>query len=68
MRMLRREAARRGTSVAGVVREAIDSLVREDRAARRRAAEALFRVGAPVADWQVMKREIEAAHLEGGAR
>ena len=66
MRELRREASERGTSVASIVREAIDLRLREDRPARLRAAEALFRVGAPVADWETMKREIEDAHLGDG--
>jgi len=66
--LLRREAKRRGISVAKLVREAIDLLLREDREARLRAAEALFQVGAPTADWPQMKQEIEAGHLEGTQR
>jgi hypothetical protein len=60
--VLRREAAERRTSVAGIVREAIDLMLNEDRPARLRAAEALFRVDASVADWQHMKRQIEESH------
>lgn len=50
--------------MARLVREAIELLLKEDRQARMRAAEALFQVGAPVADWPEMEREIEAAHLK----
>ena len=60
--LLRREAERRGVPVARLVREAIDLLLQEDRQARLRAAEALFQVEAPIADWDQMKREIEEAH------
>lgn len=61
LHLLRREAKRRGVSVARLVREAIDRLQAEDRHAKVQAAEALFRVDAPVADWAEMKREIERA-------
>ena len=64
MALLRREARRRGLPVAHLVREAIDLLLEEDRRARLQAAEALFQVGAPVADWERMKREIEAGRLD----
>ena len=63
--LLRREAERRGVSVARLVREAIDLLLQEDRQARLRAAEALFQVEAPIADWDQMKREIEEAQRSG---
>lgn len=66
MRLLRQEAEMRGASVAALVREAIDLLLAQDRQARLRAAEALFRVEAPVADWPAMEREIEAAYLDAG--
>ncbi len=65
VQLLRREAERRGVSVARLVREAIDLLLQEDRQARLRAAEALFQVEAPIADWDQMKREIEEAHRSG---
>jgi hypothetical protein len=65
MQVLRREAAERGTTVADVVRTAIDSLLYEDRPARLRAAETLFGVGASVADWATMKGQIEEAHTTG---
>ncbi len=59
----RQEAQRRRVSIAQLVREAVD-LLQQDREARIQAAEALFRVEAPVADWKDMKREIEAAYLD----
>ena len=68
MRELRREASERGTTVAGVVRAAIDLMLTEDRPARLRAAEALFRVDASVADWSRIKREIEEAYLANPER
>lgn len=61
LHLLRREAKRRGVSVAQLVREAIDLLQAENRHAKVQAAEALFQVEAPIADWVEMKREIEAA-------
>ena len=66
LQLLRQEAQRRGVSVAQIAREAIDLMLKEDRQARLLAAEALFQVEAPVADWGAMKREIEETHLEGG--
>jgi len=63
LQLLRQEAGRRGVSVAQLIREAIDLLLAQDRQARVQAAEALFRVEAPVADWERMKREIEEACL-----
>jgi len=64
MRLLREEAQRRGISVAQLVREAIESSLIGDRKARVQAAEELFKVEAPVAEWPEMKKEIEEAHLE----
>ena len=68
LRSLRAEAERRGVSIAQIVREAIALLLHEDRQARMKAAEALLRVGAPVADWPEIERDIEAAHLKGSTR
>ena len=62
LELLRWEAARRETSVAELVREAIDLLLAQDKQARMQAAEALCQVEAPVADWEQIKREIEEAH------
>jgi len=39
-------------------------LLKEDKEARMQAAEKLFKVGAPVADWDQMEQQIEEAHLE----
>lgn len=64
MQLLRQEARQRGMSVAQLVREAIELLLMQDRQARIQAAEALFQIEAPVADWLEMKQEIEEAHLE----
>ncbi|MDR7551218.1 MAG: ribbon-helix-helix protein, CopG family [Armatimonadota bacterium] len=61
LKMLREEADRRGTSVARLVREAIEARLQHDREARLQAAQALFRVGAPVADWPHMEQEIAEA-------
>lgn len=55
---LRREAERHGISLGEAVRQAIDLWLEEDHQARQQAAEVLFHVGAPVADWEQMKAEI----------
>lgn len=68
LRILRGEADRRGVSVGHIVREAIELLMREDRQARMQAAEALFRIGAPVADWPEMEREIAAGLIQEGSQ
>ncbi len=54
--------------VARLVREAIHWLLHEDREAKKRMADALFCVEAPVSDWSEMKKELEAPHLEGSSR
>lgn len=61
LRLLREEAERRGISVAGLVREAIEFMLRYDREARLQAARSLFEVGEPVAEWPQMEREITEA-------
>jgi len=63
LQRLRQEARRRGTSMTQLVREAIDLLLKEDQAAKRQAAEALFQVEAPIDDWEKMKQEIIEARL-----
>ncbi|RLD02960.1 MAG: hypothetical protein DRI56_13285 [Chloroflexota bacterium] len=63
LQMLRQEAQHRSVPMSQLVREAIDLLFMEDRHAKLRAAEALFSVDAPVADWEQMKQEIAAEHL-----
>jgi len=64
LELLRQEAQQRGMPVAKLVREAIDLLLKEDRQVKQRVAEALFQVGAPVADWAEMKKDIEDSHLK----
>jgi len=61
LQLLRQEAERRETSVAELVREAIDLLLARDKQACVQAAEALCQAEAPVRDWEQMKREIEEA-------
>lgn len=63
MRLLQEAAKARGVSMGRLVREAIDRLLAEDLEQRQLAAEELFRVGAPVGDWEEMEREIENSHL-----
>ena len=60
---LREEARQRQVSVSELVREAIDFLLVHDKEARQRAAEALFQIEAPVADWPDMEKEIELGFL-----
>lgn len=64
LRVLRQEARKRGVSVAQLVRDAIDFLLEEDIRACLQAAESLFKLEAPVAEWEVMKKEIEEAYLK----
>ncbi len=66
MRQLRDEARQRNVPVSEVVREAIDYLLIHDRSARRQAADALFGVGAPVADWDEMEEEIDLGRMASG--
>jgi uncharacterized protein (DUF1778 family) len=61
-RLLQEEAQRRGVPVADLVRRGIDLLLREDRLGRLAAADALFDLQAPVADWEKMKRQIARSH------
>ncbi len=62
LQLLRQEARRRGVSLGQLAREAIDLLLQQDQQARVQAAQALFRVEAPIADWPARKQEIEEAH------
>lgn len=62
LELLRQEARRRRVAVAELVREAISLLLDQERRARERAAESLFRIEAPAADWEEMKQEISAAY------
>ena len=68
MERLRKEARRRGISIGALVREALDRLLETEHQARLDAAEALFRVDAPVADWPVMKQQIDDARGEARPR
>jgi len=67
MRLLREKAQQQEVPVAHLVRRAIEFFLEEDRQARLQAAEALFRVEAPVADWETMEHEIIQARF-GSAR
>ena len=59
---LEAEAARRDTSVARVVRDAIDAALFENAETRRDAAATLLAAPSmPVADWAVMKAELAEA-------
>lgn len=64
-RRLEEHAARRGESVAALVREAIDERFPNDRLDRRRAGELLMEAR-PMAvdDWTVMKEELLGAVCE----
>ncbi|RMF84315.1 MAG: ribbon-helix-helix protein, CopG family [Nitrospinota bacterium] len=64
LQLLRQEARIRGMPVAQLVREAIELWLMQDRQARMQAAESLFQIEAPVANWPEMKQEIEEAHLK----
>jgi Ribbon-helix-helix protein, copG family len=60
---LKRIAARDGTSVGAVIREAIDGYIDPGSDARRRAFEQMVTMNAPVDDWNVMKAEIMRSQL-----
>lgn len=65
-RKIARQASRRGTSVAAVIRDAIDRLP-DDHEARRRAAETIL-AAAPMPvpqNPQDLRRELDAAHQRG---
>jgi len=65
LQMLRQETQWRGVPAAQLARETIALLLKDDdRQARLRADKALFQVEAPVVEWEKIKQEIEAAHLE----
>ena len=63
---LKRIAARDGRSVGAVIRDAIDSYVDSGIDSRRRAAQSILSMNAPVADWDVMKAEILRSQLGDG--
>ncbi len=62
---VRRLAAVQGVSVSAAIRRAIDDYLDDDFAVRRDALDAMFAMGAPVDDWEVMKAEIEAGRYPG---
>lgn len=68
MARLKREARRRRLSVGALVREAIRVPYAGPSEERARAAEALARIGAPIADWPEIEREVEEARAGGRPR
>lgn len=65
-RRLEEHAARRGESVAALVREAIDERFPDERLDRRRAGELLLDARPMnVGDWTVMKEELLGAVCDG---
>lgn len=60
---LKRIAARDGTSVGAVIRNAIDSYVDPGANSRQRAIDSMLSMNAPVDDWDVMKAEIMRSQL-----
>ncbi len=64
MGLLRKEARQQNVPVAQIVRQAIEMFLKENRQTQMEPAQALFQVGAPVSDWEKMKREIEGAELK----
>ncbi|MBI4730018.1 MAG: ribbon-helix-helix protein, CopG family [Acidobacteria bacterium] len=62
-RALERLAKRRKASVGAVVRDAIEAYLTPGAGSRSKALEALLAIEAPVADWEIMKAEIEQGAL-----
>ncbi|MBI2777979.1 MAG: hypothetical protein HYX57_12065 [Chloroflexi bacterium] len=60
---LERIATREGRSLGAVVRDAIDAYTLPRARPRREAVQSLFAQNAPVAEWDVMKAEIERGAL-----
>jgi hypothetical protein len=60
---LERIAARENRSMGAVIRDAIDAYTLPRARSRADALQALFSHDAPVADWDVMKAEIEQGAL-----
>lgn len=63
---LERIAARENRSMGAVVRDAIDAYTLPRARPPQEALRSLFGHHAPVADWEVMKAEIERGALQGG--
>jgi predicted transcriptional regulator len=62
---LERIAAREKRSMGAVIRDAIDAYTLPRARSPKEALEVLFSQNAPVADWEVMKAEIEQGYLAG---
>lgn len=62
LQMLKDEAARKKTSVGGIVREAIDSYCAVSPEEKLAAVRKLAGLKAPVTDWDKMKQEIAAEY------
>ena len=60
---LERIAAREGRSLGAVIRDAVDAYTLPRARPRHEAVQSLFAQNAPVADWEVMKAEIERGAL-----
>jgi hypothetical protein len=61
---LARIAQREGQSLGAVIRDAIDAYTLQRARPRHEAVQSLFSQNAPVADWELMKAEIERGALE----
>ena len=62
LQMLKDEAAKKNTSVGGIVREAIDSYCAVSAEQKLDAVKKLAEIKAPAATWNKMKKEIEAEY------
>jgi len=60
---LQRIATREGRSLGAVIRDAVDAYTLPRARPRAEALQSLFAQNAPVADWAVMKAEIERGAL-----
>ncbi len=60
---LERIAVREGRSLGAVIRDAVDAYTLPRARPRHEALRSLFSQNAPVADWEVMKAEIEQGAL-----
>ena len=60
---LKRIAEREGKSVGAVIRDAVDACIFAQPDVRKRAIDAMFKINAPVEDWDVMKAQILKSQL-----
>ena len=65
-RRLERRAADQHRSVGALIRDAVDAYTGSSGRSRREAADSLLAAGAPVVDWEAMKREIERGATASG--